>query len=109
MADVLELVSFALPPTFPPEAMPEAGAQFVAGCWAGMTKGQIVTRARTRGWRPSWEPLPHVTAEEGVEVYGFALVIDGCVVPLAARMRRVRKALKLSRPPERDARQLALF
>lgn len=48
MADVLELVSFGLPPTFPPEAMPDAGAQFVKACWAGMTKGQLVTRAQAR-------------------------------------------------------------
>ena len=84
MADVLELVAFGLPPTFPPEAVPEPGALFVAACWPGMTKGRLLTRARRRGWRPSWEHLPEVVAEAGIEVYGFALLIDGCVVPLMA-------------------------
>ena len=82
-------VSFGLPPTFPPEAMPDAGAQFVKACWAGITKGQLLTRARKLAWRPIWERQAHMVAEEGIEVYGFALVIDGCVVPLMARMRRV--------------------
>ncbi|MCX4175666.1 MULTISPECIES: hypothetical protein [Paraburkholderia] len=109
MADVLELVSFGLPPTFPPEAMPDAGAQFVKACWAGMTKGQLLTRARKLGWRPSWERQAHMVAEEGIEVYGFALVIDGCVVPLMARMRRVAGVTKPARPPERDTRQQTLF
>jgi hypothetical protein len=109
MAAVLELVSFGLPPTFPPEAMPEASAQFVAVCWAGVTKGQLVNRARKRAWRPTWERLTHMVAEEGVEMYGFALAIDGCVVPLMARMQRVAGASKPSRPPERDERQQSLF
>ena len=109
MAGVLELVAFGLPPTFPPEAVPEPGAQFVAACWPGMTKGQLLARARKRGWRPSWERLPKVVAEADIEVYGFALLIDGCVVPLMARMRRVAGVVKLSGPPERDERQLGLF
>ncbi len=85
------------------------GAQFVAACWPGMTKGQLLTRARKRGWRPSWECLSTATAEPGIEVFGFALVIDGCVVPLMARMRRVAGVVKLFGPPERDKRQLGLF
>ena len=109
MDDVLELVAFGLPPTFPPEAVPEAGAQFVAACWPGMTKGQLLTRARKRGWRPSWERLSEVAAEASIEVYGFALLIDGCVVPLMPRMRRVVGVVKLSGPPERDGRQLGHF
>lgn len=109
MANVLELVSFGLPPLFPPEAVPEPGAQFIAACWAGMTKGQLLTRARKRGWRPSWERLAHIVAEYGIEVYGYSLVIDGCVVPLMARMRRVAGVVKPSGPPERDERQQTLF
>lgn len=39
----LELVSFGLPPTFPPELMPEAGARFVAECRTGMPPLRILT------------------------------------------------------------------
>ncbi|CAE6855784.1 hypothetical protein R75465_07403 [Paraburkholderia aspalathi] len=54
----LELVSFGLPPRFPPELMPEAGARFVAECRAGMTQRDLVRLAESRGWRPSWHALP---------------------------------------------------
>lgn len=104
-----QLVSFSLPPTFPPEAMPAAGAQFVAACWPGMSRHQLLGRARQRGWQPSWKRLPHLATEDGIDVYGFGLTIDGCVVPLIARMRRVAGSAKPSAPPQRDERQLPLF
>src|SRR6266851_4521577 len=83
----LELVSFGLPPTFPPELMPEAGARFVAECRAGMSQRDLVCLAEGRGWRPSWHALPHM----GEHVFGFGLTIDGCGVPLMVRMRRIEQ------------------
>jgi hypothetical protein len=44
-----------------------------------------------------------------VDVYRFGLTVDGCVVPLMARMRRIDPPVSPSRPPERDERQGALF
>ena len=73
-----------------------------------MTRGQLVTRARRRGWRPTWETLSHLNVPD-VEVFGFGLTIDGCGVPLLARMRRVRGVVKNLRAPARDERQLTLF
>lgn len=109
MADVLELVSFGLPPTFPPEAMPDAVSRFVAGCHIGMRRTPLTVAARRRGWQPSWKRLEHFVAEPGIEVYGFGLTVGGMVIPLMARMRRVKPDVTSPPAPPRDPRQLMLF
>ncbi|OXJ22525.1 hypothetical protein CFB82_40430 [Burkholderia sp. HI2714] len=108
MTDTLQLAAFALPPTFPPDLVPEACAQFVRDCVPGLTKRQLLARTRARGWQPSWQPLPHLTRDD-LEAFGFSLTVDGCGVPLIARMRRVEQGVEPPSVPERDARQLPLF
>jgi len=108
MTDTLQLAFFALPPTFPPELVPEACAQFVRDCVPGLTKRQLLARTRALGWRPTWQPLPHLT-RDGLEAFGFGLTVDGCGVPLIARMRRVAQGVQLTPHPIRDPRQLNLF
>ncbi|TDA45940.1 hypothetical protein [Burkholderia pyrrocinia] len=108
MANTLQLAAFALPPTFPPELVPEACAQFVRDCVPGLTKRQLLARARARGWMPSWKPLAHLE-RDGLEAFGFALTVDGCAVPLIARMRRGGRGVQPPRAPKRDPRQLNLF
>lgn len=98
----LQLDAFALPPTFPPELVPDACAQFVRNCVPGLTKRQLL------GWRPTWQPLAHLTRDD-LEAFGFGLTVDGCVVPLIARMRRVGQGVAPPPAPERDSRQLPLF
>ncbi|WP_175743680.1 hypothetical protein [Burkholderia ambifaria] len=108
MTDNLQLVAFALPPTFPPDLVPEACAQFVRDCVPGLTKRQLLARTRARGWRPSWKPLQHLTRDD-LEAFGFGLTVDGCGVPLIARMRRVGQGIEPPPAPVRDSRQLSLF
>ncbi|WP_080419737.1 hypothetical protein [Burkholderia ubonensis] len=108
MTDTLQLAAFALPQTFPPELVPEACAQFVRECVPGLTKRELIARTRARGWRPTWQPLPHLARDE-LEAFGFGLTVDGCGVPLIARMRRVGQGVQPAPMPERDPRQLNLF
>ncbi|ALL68922.1 hypothetical protein K788_00000390 [Paraburkholderia caribensis MBA4] len=107
MADILELTAFDLPPTFSLNEMPEIGTRFLSDCKPGITKEQLVSRARRRGWRPDWTLLAHLT-EGDVQVYGFTLIVEGRVVPLLARMRCRASALTDSRQ-ESDPRQASLF
>ncbi|MCA8325908.1 MULTISPECIES: hypothetical protein [Burkholderia] len=108
MTDTLQLAFFALPPTFPPELVPEACAQFVRDCVPGLTKRQLLARTRARGWRPTWQALPHLT-RDGLEAFGFGLTVDGCAVPLIVRMRRGGQGVQPTPNPIRDPRQLNLF
>lgn len=108
MTDTLQLAFFALPPTFPPELVPEVCAQFVRDCVPGLTKRQLLARTRARGWRPTWHALPHLT-RDGLEAFGFGLTVDGCGVPLIARMRRGGQGVQPAAVPTRDPRQLNLF
>lgn len=108
MTHTLQLAAFALPPTFPPELVPEACAQFVRDCVPGLTKRQLLARTRARRWRPTWQALPHLI-RDGLEAFGFGLTVDGCVVPLIVRMRRVGQGVQPAVAPIRDPRQLNLF
>ncbi|WP_241295437.1 hypothetical protein [Burkholderia stabilis] len=97
----LQLAAFALPPTFPPELVPEACAQFVRDCVPGLTRRQLLARTRARGWRPTWQPLPHLVRDE-LEAFGFSLTVDGFAVPLIARMRRVGQGVQPATVSIRD-------
>jgi len=108
MTTTLLLVSFALPPSFPPEAVPEPLAQFVANCVPGLTKRQLIARTGRRGWLPTWKPLPHLKRGE-IEAFGFGLTVDGMGIPLIARMRHAKRDVMPARLPERDPRQMSLF
>ncbi|WP_322058462.1 hypothetical protein [Paraburkholderia sp. J63] len=108
MTDSRQLAAFALPPTFPPELVPEACAGFVRDCVPGLTRRQLLARTRARGWAPTWKPLAHLR-RDGLEAFGFGLTVDGCVVPLIARMRRVGQGVQPAPVPARDPRQLNLF
>lgn len=83
-----QLECFGLPDTFPPQMMPAAGAQFVHDCKKGMSKRELLDLARARGFMPTWKRLRHL----GPGVYGFGLTIEGCVVPLMARMQEIKSA-----------------
>ncbi|WP_157765508.1 hypothetical protein [Burkholderia multivorans] len=107
MQSTLRLVDFALPPTFPPELVPKPLAQFVANCVPGLTKQQLIVRTSKCGWRPKWSAIPHLD-RNGIEVYGFALTVDGVGVPLIVRMRRGQKAERPPKVPEKDPRQIDL-
>ncbi|WP_156992238.1 hypothetical protein [Paraburkholderia oxyphila] len=52
--------------------------------------------------------MAHLT-RDGLEAFGFGLTVDGCVVPLIARIRRVGQGVQPARVPVRDPRQLCLF
>jgi hypothetical protein len=99
---------FALPPTFPPELVPEACAQFVRDCVPGLTTRELLALTQAHGWRPTWKPLQHLTRDD-LEAFGLGLTVDGCGVPLIARMRRVGQGVRPTPPQERNSRQMNLF
>lgn len=86
--DMEQLESFGLPATFPAHMMPEAAAKFVASCPKGISKSALMRLARERGFMPTWKRLDHL----GPGVYGLALTVDGCGIPLMVRMRAVERA-----------------
>ncbi|KWN65897.1 hypothetical protein [Burkholderia stagnalis] len=100
MTDALQLVASALLPTFPP-----GGAQFMRDCLSGLTKRKWLAHTRARGFAPTWRPL----TRDGLEAFGFGLTVDGCVVPLIARMHRAGESMLLLAVPTRDPRQLSLL
>lgn len=76
------LVSFGLPPTFPPELVPEKAAQFVANTTKGMSQTALLELATESGFNPLWKPLPHL----GPGIYGLGLDVDGLQVPFMVKM-----------------------
>jgi len=97
-----QLECFGLPDTFPPHMMPEAGAQFVRDCKKGMSRRELMDLARARGFMPTWTRLKQL----GPGVYGFGLTIEGCGVPLMARMREIQSAPAPTAP---EQEQQSLF
>lgn len=91
-----------LPDTFPPHMMPTPGARFVRDCKKGMIRRELIDLARTRGFMPTWKRLKHMWPG----VYGFGLSIEGCGVPLMARMQEIKNAPP---PIELEHEQQSLF
>jgi len=108
MATTLQLVSFALPGTFPKELVPTPLARFIASCKPGLTKERLMESVRARDWSPTWKFLPEWT-REGEEAFGFGLTVDGIGVPLVAWMRRTEKIARSPNAPEYDPRQMSFF
>lgn len=78
----MKLISFGLPPTFPPDLVPEEAAQFVRDAQKGMSHEELLSMARSRGFAPLWKALPHI----GPDIFGLGLDIDGLQVPFMVKV-----------------------
>lgn len=78
----MNLISFGLPPTFPPDLVPPEAAQFVRETQKGMSLDTLLQLATAKGFDPLWKPLPHI----GHDVFGLGLDVDGMQVPFMVKM-----------------------
>ncbi|WP_175836769.1 hypothetical protein [Burkholderia anthina] len=110
MLDTLQLHSFALPAAIAPEQLPMSLRDFVRQCVPGLSKRQILSRMRRKGWMVTWAAERVVTySSDDIETFAVEVKIDGATVSMVIRMCRVAQGTAAVSVPERDPRQLSLF
>lgn len=75
-------VSFSLPNTFPPHLLPDEVMQFLKNEVVGLKPVEFIMLAEEKGYMPGWQPLPQL----GDNFFGFALTVNGMVIPLIVKI-----------------------